>query len=58
MEIDVPETVIAPVDATLSIEGQAADAKATGDAIAAIDVYSNGSIATTSETAGIILAYT
>lgn len=31
--VEVSETVQAPIDPTLSIEGQAADAKATGDAI-------------------------
>ena len=31
--LQVAETVQAPIDPTLSIEGQAADAKATGDAI-------------------------
>ena len=34
-ELEVSETVQAPIDPTLSIEGMAADAKATGDAIAA-----------------------
>lgn len=34
-DIEVMETVQAPVDDTLSISGAAADAKATGDAIAA-----------------------
>ena len=33
--LSVPNTVQAPIDPTLSIEGEAADAKATGDAIAA-----------------------
>ena len=33
--LQVSETVQAPIDDTLSIEGMAADAKATGDAIAA-----------------------
>ena len=33
--VQVAETVQAPVDDTLSVEGMAADAKATGDAIAA-----------------------
>jgi hypothetical protein len=36
LQVDVNETVQAPVDNTLSISGQAADAKATGDAISAI----------------------
>ena len=34
MSIAPAETITAPVDPTLSIEGMAADAKATGDAIA------------------------
>ena len=34
-EVDVSETTQAPVDPTLTIEGMAADAKATGDAIQA-----------------------
>lgn len=34
-ELEVSETVQAPIDPTLSIEGMAADAKATGDAITA-----------------------
>lgn len=33
-QVEVAETVQAPIDDTLSIEGMAADAKATGDAIA------------------------
>lgn len=35
LQLEVQQTVQAPVDPTLSIEGEAADAKATGDAIAA-----------------------
>ena len=35
LQLEVMDTVQAPVDATLSIAGQAADAKATGDAIIA-----------------------
>jgi hypothetical protein len=34
--VQVEETVQAPIDPTLTIEGEAADAKATGDAIAAL----------------------
>lgn len=34
--LEVRDTVTAPVDATLSIQGEAADAKATGDAIALV----------------------
>lgn len=36
MEVEDSDTVPTPVDPTLSHEGEAADAKATGDAIAAI----------------------
>ena len=36
MEIEDSTVVPMPIDPTLSIEGEAADAKATGDAIAAI----------------------
>ena len=35
LQLRVMETVQAPIDPTLTIEGEAADAKATGDAIAA-----------------------
>ena len=45
LELEVRETVQAPVDATLSIAGQAADAKATGDAIAALQTETNAAIA-------------
>ena len=44
LELEVRETVQAPVDATLSIAGQAADAKATGDAIAALQTETNAAI--------------
>ena len=37
LRLDVMDTIQAPVDATLSIAGQAADAKATGDAIALVN---------------------
>jgi len=36
LQVDVNDTTQAPVDNTLSIAGEAADAKATGDAISAI----------------------
>ena len=43
--LSVMETVQAPVDATLKIAGQAADAKATGDAIAALQTTFTAAIA-------------
>ena len=43
--LTVMDTVTAPVDPTLSIAGQAADAKATGDAIAALQIAVNAAIA-------------
>ena len=43
--LTVMETVQAPVDATLSISGEAADAKATGDAIAALQTVLTAAIA-------------
>lgn len=45
LELSVMQTVQAPVDATLSITGQAADAKATGDAIAAVQTALTAAIA-------------
>lgn len=44
LTLEVMDTVQAPVDATLSIEGEAADAKATGDAIAALQTSINAAI--------------
>lgn len=45
LHLEVMDTVQAPVDPTLSIAGQAADAKATGDAITALQTAVNASIA-------------
>ena len=45
LQLTVMETVQAPVDATLSISGQAADAKATGDAIANVNTVLSAAIA-------------
>ena len=45
LELDVMSTVPAPVDPTLSIEGQAADAKATGDALALLQSTLEAAIA-------------
>lgn len=45
LTLNVMDTVPAPVDPTLSIAGQAADAKATGNAIAALDAAYKSAIA-------------
>ena len=45
LTLESQDTVQAPVDDTLSIAGQAADAKATGDAIAALQTAVNAAIA-------------
>lgn len=45
LTLTVMETLQAPVDATLSIAGQAADAKATGDAISGLSAQLNQAIA-------------
>lgn len=44
LQLEVQQTVQAPVDATLTIAGQAADAKATGDAIDAAKELLQGEI--------------
>ena len=45
LTLEVMDTVQAPVDNTLSIAGQAADAKAVGDAISALQTSFNASLA-------------
>lgn len=45
LTLSVMETVQAPIDPTLSIQGQAADAKATGDAITNLQTAVNTAIA-------------
>lgn len=45
LTLEVMETVPAPVDPTLSIQGQAADAKATGDAISNLQTVLTAAIA-------------
>ena len=45
LTLSVMDTVQAPVDATLSISGEAADAKATGDAIANLQTVLTAAIA-------------
>ena len=45
LRVSPAETVQAPVDATLSVSGESADAKATGDAIAALQTTMNAAIA-------------
>ena len=45
LQLEVMETVPAPVDSTLSIQGQAADAKATGDAISNLQTVLTDAIA-------------
>lgn len=45
LQLTVMDTVTAPVDPTLSIAGQAADAKATGDAINTLRTTVNAAIA-------------
>jgi hypothetical protein len=43
--LSVMDTVQAPVDPTLSLQGQAADAKATGDAINAVQTLLTAAVA-------------
>lgn len=50
LQLQVNETVPAPVDDTLSIAGQAADAKATGDAISGLQDTLEGEMSTLQET--------
>ena len=45
LQLSVMDTVQAPIDDTLSISGEAADAKATGDAIAALQTTLQAAIA-------------
>ena len=45
LQLSVMDTVQAPIDNTLSISGEAADAKATGDAIAALQTTLQAAIA-------------
>lgn len=45
LSLSVMDTVQAPVDDTLSISGEAADAKATGDAISALSTTLTAAIA-------------
>lgn len=45
LQMSVLNTVQAPVDSTLSISGEAADAQATGNAIAALQTTLNAAIA-------------
>jgi hypothetical protein len=45
LQLEVMDTVQAPVDPTLSIQGEAADAKATGDAISGLQTSLTAAIA-------------
>ena len=45
LTLEASETVSAPVDDTLSVAGEAADAKATGDAISALQTTLTAAIA-------------
>ena len=45
LQLQVMDTVQAPIDATLAIEGEAADAKATGDAISELQTTLTAAIA-------------
>lgn len=45
LQLQVAETVQAPVDNTLTVSGEAADAKATGDAISTLNTTLSAAIA-------------
>ena len=59
LTVDDATVIPVPIDPTLTHEGEAADAKATGDAIAGVidDLRVNGKAATTSGTQKVITVY-